>query len=146
VTTRTWNDLSRAMAAAALAVVIVLGSAFLWIGVPVLGFWLAGELTTTSQGYLFFVLPVVPVTMVAFGWLLYRLNAVYETLRGTEADDAPARSSWLGSLSGEREQMRRARVRRTLVDVAMTASAVTAMVLLVAWFFLFASAPLGPMQ
>ena len=134
------------MAAAALAVVIVLGSAFLWIGVPVLGFWLAGELTTTSQGYLFFVLPIVPVTMVACGWLLYRLNAVYEGLVGIEAGEARSRAAWLGSLSGEREQARRVRSRRTLIDVAMTVSAVTAMVLLVGWFFLLANSPLGPMQ
>ncbi len=139
-------DILRGMAAAGLAVAIVAGCAFLWIGIPVLGFWIAGEITTTAQGYLFFVLPTIPVAMVAFGWLLYRLNGVYENVREVEPDAGPTRSAWLGSLSGEREQMRRARTRRTLIDVAMTVSAVGAMVLLVLWFFVFASAPLGPMQ
>ncbi len=144
--TRSAPELLRGLGAAGLAVAIVVGCAFLWIGIPVLGFWLAGELTTTSQGYLFFVLPAIPAAMIGFGWLLYRLNAVYEGLVGIEAGEARSRAAWLGSLSGEREQARRARSRRTLIDVAMTVSAVTAMVLLVGWFFLLANSPLGPMQ
>jgi hypothetical protein len=141
---RAWNELPRTLAVAGLAVAVVAGSAFLWVGIPWLGFWLAGQLTVNNQGFLFFALLGVPVAMLAFGWVLYRVNAVYEQLTGGASDTGP-RAAWLGSLSGEREEFRRARARRTLIDVAMTASAVIAMILLVAWFFLFDS-PLGPMQ
>ena len=36
-----------------LAVAVVLGSAAMWIGIPLGGLWLAGELTSTAQGFLF---------------------------------------------------------------------------------------------
>jgi hypothetical protein len=134
------------MAAAFLAVFICIGSAFLWIGVPVLGFWLAGELTSSQQGFLFFVLLSIPVSMVGFGWLLYRMNGVYESLRGTERQGGAPRSAWNRSLSDERSKSRRARAPRSLIDVAMTASAVTAMVLALIWFFFFAETILAPMQ
>ena len=38
----------------------------------------------------------VPAAMVAFGWLLYRLNALYEGLHGAP-EGPPARSAWLVS-------------------------------------------------
>ena len=47
------HDIAMRIAAAALAVAIVLGSLFLWIGVPVLGMWVAGQVTTSSVGFLF---------------------------------------------------------------------------------------------
>jgi hypothetical protein len=143
---RALSDLSRRITVSALAVAVVAGSAFLWIGIPWLGLWLAGRLTVDNQGFLFFALLAVPVAMLAFGWVLYRVNAVYERAAGRDPAQAGDRARWLGSLSGEREQFRRARAPRALVDVAMTASAVTAMCLLVVWFFFFASSPLGPMQ
>ena len=49
------------------------------------------------------------------------------------------------SLSEERAGYRRARAPRPLVDVAMTASAVTALVLLLVWFFFIAEMQLAPM-
>ena len=42
-TPHSWSE---RVAVAALAVVIVLGSALVWIGVPVAGLWLAGRITT----------------------------------------------------------------------------------------------------
>ena len=128
----------RAAAVAALAVAIVAGSAFLWIGVPVLGLWLAGELTSSAQTFLFAALGGIPTAMVACGWLLYRLNAVYEGLRGEERAPGSQRSGWLVSLSDERAPHRRARAPRPLIDVAMTVSAVAALVLMVVWFFFIA--------
>ena len=121
-----------------LALAIVAGSAFLWIGIPLLGFWLAGELTTTNQGFLFAALGGVPLAMVVFGWLLYRLNDLYVGLQGDERQAAARRAAWLVSSSDERGRLRRARAPRSLIDVSMTASAVTALVLLVIWFFFFA--------
>ena len=127
----------RQLAAACLAVVIVAGSALLWIGVPIAGFWVAGQLTTTAEGFLLFVLGAVPLAMVLAGWGLYRVSARYEALRGGDPGEA-GRPAWLLSLSEERPKVRRRRARRTLIDVAMTASIVTALVLLVTWFFFLA--------
>ena len=117
------------------AVVIVVGSAILWIGIPLLGLWLAGEFTTDAQGFLFATLGGIPLAMVAFGWLLYRVNDVYE--RGRAGPGAPAHSAWLISSSEERAQSRRARAPRRLIDVAMTVSVSLALVGVTIWFFFF---------
>jgi hypothetical protein len=122
------------LAVAALALVVVAGSAFIWIGVPVLGFWIAGKLTTTSEGFLLVVLAAVPLAMVGCGWLLYRVAAVYERLRGVGGGSS-SRSAWLVSSTDERARLRRARAPRSLIDVAMAVSAVVALILMVVYFF-----------
>jgi hypothetical protein len=122
---------------ALLGVAIVLGSAALWIGIPVGGLWLAGELTTTAQGFLFATLGGIPLAMTAFAWLLYRVNDRYERSRGAEAASGHRRSAWLVSASDERSRVRRARAPRALIDVAMTLSATAALVLMAIWFFFF---------
>ena len=139
------RDIALRIAAAALAVAIVLGSLFLWIGVPLLGMWIAGQVTTSSVGFLFATLGGIPLTMIATGFGIYRLNALYEDIRPGERRAPQSRSAWNVSLSEERAGSRRARAPRPLVDVAMTASAVTALVLLLIWFFFIATMHLAPM-
>ena len=139
------NAIAIRIASAALALAIVVGSLFLWIGVPVLGMWVAGQVTTSSVGFLFACLAGVPLTMVATGFLIYRLNALYEGVRPGDRRAPRGRSAWNVSLSEERAGDRRARAPRPLVDVAMTASAVTALVLLLVWFFFIAEMQLAPM-
>ena len=138
------GTLRRRLAAACLALVIVVGSVVLWIGVPVGGFWLAGRVTTHQQDFLFMVLGAIPLAMVFMGWALYRVNAVYEGLRRHD-DEAGLRSAWLVSLSEERAGVRRQRGRRTLLDVAMTASVSAAIVAALIWFFFFAETRLAPL-
>jgi hypothetical protein len=138
-------SLRRRLAAGVLAVAIVVGSAVLWIGVPLGGFWLAGQITADNVNAALFALLAVPLAMVAFGWLLYRVNAVYERARGGRRRPAGPRSAWLVSYSDERARTRRKRAPRTLIDVAMTASAVTAMALLLFWFFFLAEKPIAPL-
>jgi hypothetical protein len=120
-----------------LAVAIVLGSALLWIGIPFGGLWLAGELTTTAQGFLFATLGGIPLAMTAFAWLLYRVNDSYERSRRVDDRGGRRRSAWLVSSSDERSRVRRARAPRALIDVAMTVSATTALVLMAIWFFFY---------
>jgi hypothetical protein len=120
---------------AALAVAIVVGSAVLWIGIPVLGLWLAGRLTTTAEGFLFATLGGIPLAMVAFGWVLYRVNAAYLRNREPDAGSERRHSAWNVSLSDERGRDRRARAPRRLIDVAMTVSLTIALVLMAIWFF-----------
>jgi hypothetical protein len=97
----------------ALAVLIVAGSVFTWIGVPLAGLYLAAKVTTEPARVLVLALAGIPSAMVVFGFLLFRLGRVYETLRGP----------------GDR---------RPLVDVALVASAWTAVVVMAVWFFVFA--------
>jgi hypothetical protein len=122
---------------ALLGAAVVLGSAALWIGIPFGGLWLAGELTTTAQGFLFATLGGIPLAMTAAAWLLYRVNDLYERSRGAEDGGGRRRSAWLVSSTDERNRIRRARAPRPLIDVAMTVSATTALVLMAIWFFFF---------
>jgi len=122
---------------AVLAVAIVLGSAALWIGIPFGGLWLAGELTSTAQGFLFATLGGIPLAMTAAAWLLYRVNDLYERSRGAVGGAGRRRSAWLVSSSDERNRARRARAPRALIDVAMTVSATTALILMAIWFFFY---------
>jgi hypothetical protein len=129
------RDRLAAVSTALLAVAVVAGSAVLWIGIPVLGLWLAGEFTTTAEGFLFATLGGIPLAMVAFGWVLYRVNSLYEGSRGPDAERERPHSAWLVSLSDERGVSRRARAPRRLIDVAMTVSISIALVLMAIWFF-----------
>ena len=141
---RAWPDMSRTVALAALAICIVLGSLFLWIGIPVGLLWVGGQLTSTNTGFLFAALAGIPLAMTGFGWLLYRLNGIYEGLRG-DAPTGPSRNPLLTSLSAERAGWRRAKAPRRLIDVAMTGSAIAALVLLLVWFFFLAEMHLAPL-
>jgi hypothetical protein len=76
--------------------------------------------------------------MIVYGWLLYRVNDLYVGMRGGEQRAEVGRAAWLVASSDERGKLRRARAPRALIDVAMTASAVAALVLLLVWFFFFA--------
>jgi hypothetical protein len=141
---RTPHSLGERAAVAALAVVIVVGSALVWIGVPVAGLWVAGRVTTDSLRFVMFSLIAIPSTMVALGWLLYRAGSHYERLRGTEPR-ASSPPSWRSSLSEERARDRRRKGGRALIDVSMTASAVTALVVMAIWFFFYATSTLAPL-
>jgi hypothetical protein len=132
------------VAAAGLAVVIVVGSAFLWVGIPVAGFWTIGRLFTDALGAVLFALLAIPVAMVAFGWALYRVSGRYEALRGGEGRRRSP-PSWRVSLGEERAGVRRSKAGRPLIEIAMTVSAVAAMLVMVIWFFFFAESPLSPL-
>jgi hypothetical protein len=141
-----WEEESTAgdrLAAGCLAVVIVVGSALVWIGVPVGGVWLAGRVTGDGIGALLVALLAIPAAMTGVGWLLGRASARYEALRGG-APDVPGPPSWRASLGEERAGNRRARRPRRLLDTAMTISASAALVLLTIWFFFFAELRLSP--
>jgi hypothetical protein len=132
---RVYDRLLEAMSAAALGLLIIAGSAFIWIGLPALGFWVGGQLTSSAEMFLLFVLGAVPLAMVGFGWLLYRVAAVYERARGRDGAGAGPRSAWLVSSTDERARVRRARAPRSLVDVSMAVSAIVALVLMFIYFF-----------
>jgi hypothetical protein len=132
------------VASASLAVVIVLGSALLWIGIPLAGLWVAGRVTPGPLRAMMLALLVIPATMVALGWVLGRASGRYEQLRGT-GPRRPSPPAWRSGLGDERPSERRRKGERRLIDIAMTVSAITAVLVLVVWFFLFAEMRLTPM-
>jgi hypothetical protein len=135
-----WSD---RVAAGFLAVVIVLGSALLWIGVPVAGLWLAGRVTTDALTAVLFALIAIPVAMVVVGWMLYEASARYEALHGG-AGRRRSPPAWRTSLGEERASTRRRAGGRSLIEVSMTVSAVAALLVLTIWFFFFAEFRLSP--
>jgi hypothetical protein len=140
-TPRTWSE---RLAVAWLGLAIVLGSALLWIGVPVAGLWLAGAVMTTPLRAVMFALIAIPATMALLAFGLYRAGDRYERLRGT-GPPASSPPAWRSSLSEERASDRRRKGGRPLIDIAMTASAATATVVLTVWFFFFAESMLSPL-
>jgi hypothetical protein len=133
----------RRLAAAGLAIVIVVGSSVLWIGVPVGGAWVAGRVTSDPVTAFLLALVTIPTAMAGVGWVLSRASARYEAIRGHEPV-APGPPSWRASLGEERAGLRRRKGGRRLIDVAMTISASAALVLLAFWFFFFAELRLSP--
>ncbi|HEX2414796.1 MAG TPA: hypothetical protein VHJ37_06255 [Thermoleophilaceae bacterium] len=126
-----------------LAAGVVVGCGVLWIGIPAASFYLSGRLTSSATGAVLIALILTPAAMVAFGWLLYRINVRYEALRGPHGHrNAPP--AWRGSLGEERRTDRLRQAGRPLIEIAMTVSAIAAMLALLAWF-VFAPLRLGPL-
>lgn len=121
---------------ALLALVIMSGSLVMWIGIPLFWIWLAGQLIDKYPSIYLFALAACPVSMILFGWLLYRVNGLYLEISPPPADVPGAqRSAWLGSLSDNRRPKRR---QATLLDVSMVVSVIIALTVLAVWFFAFA--------
>ena len=108
----------------------------MWIGIPLFWIWIAGQLISEYPSIYMFALAACPMTMIVWGWALYRINAIYLELTPPPAD-APGiqRSAWLGSLSGERKPRRR---QASLLDVSMIISVIIALTAMAVWFFAFA--------
>jgi hypothetical protein len=120
----------------ALAVAIVVGSLAMWIGIPLFWIWVAGRLIDEYPSIYLLALAACPLTMIGWGWMLYRLNAIYVEI-APRPDETPGsqRSAWLGSLSDNRRPRRR---EATLLDVSMIVSVIIALAAMAVWFFAFA--------
>ena len=134
------RSLPLAMYRTALGLVIVVGSLVMWIGIPLFWVWLAGQLIDEYPSIYLLSLAACPLTMILWGWALYRINSVYVELTPPRAE-APGtqRSAWLGSLSGERRPRRR---QATLLDLSMIVSVIIALTAMAVWFFAFADTTL----
>ena len=121
---------------AALAIAIVAGSLAMWVGIPAFWIWIAGQLIDEYPSIYMLALGACPLSMILWGWALYRVNAIYLDLV-PPPPDAPGtqRSAWLGSLSAERTPRRR---QATLLDVSMIVSVIVAVSVMAVWFFAFA--------
>ena len=119
-----------------LAFLIVIGSLITWIGIPLFWVWVAGQLINEYPSIYLLALAACPLTMIIWGWALYRINGIYVEL-APPRQDAPGvqRSAWLGSMSGDRTPRRR---QLTLLDASMVVSVIIALTALAVWFFVFA--------
>jgi hypothetical protein len=133
--------LALTMPAAGLLILLMgIGSVILWIGIPVGWLYLASQLVSSSQptlGPYLLVIFGIPVTMVVFGKLLFRLDRVFERLTGRRSE-TQFRAPWLKSMRGERSVGRR----MTVLEGVMIVSVSLALLAFGAWFFLSAGSPL----
>ena len=128
----------RRPAAIALLVIMSLLSLFLWIGVPLAWMKIASGLPLTYVNFYLLLLVAVPLTMLAVGWVLNRVNRVYVRVSGEE--EHWEHRGWLESQAADRTSRRPLRA----IDVIMACSLALAVLALVVWFFLFAGSPLPP--
>ncbi len=130
------------MTRAVLGTVVVLGSLAMWLGIPLFWIWIAGQLIDEYPSIYMLSLAACPLTMIAWGWVLYRVHGVYVELSPPPPDTpGTQRSAWLGSLSAERKPRRR---QATLLDFSMMLSVLVALIAMAVWFFAFAH-NIGPM-
>ena len=135
-TARSQEELGHRALSAALIVAMSVVSLFMWIGVPLGWLWIAAQVSTDYQTIYLWALFAIPLTMVAVGWVLYRLNAVY--VRISHEPDGPRQTAWLRSQAADRSSSEP----RRAIDVIMACSVGLAMTLLAVWFFFYAGSPL----
>jgi hypothetical protein len=133
------------MAGYLLAGVVVLGSGLLWIAIPIATFWLASRVTSDSVRGVLFALLAIPAAMGIGAWALYRVNGLYESLRG-EGGAPPSPPSWRASLGEERKGLSGPRRPVRLIDLAMTISALIALGLFLIWYFASPDMRLAPLS
>jgi hypothetical protein len=132
--------IGKKLAALILILLMIAGSLVLWIGIPVGWIVLASHLTNSSApslGPYVLLIIGIPVSMFLFGRFLYRLNALYGDVTGSNPD-IQVRAAWLKSMRAERGTARP----RTVLDVVMIASVTVAGVAFLIWFFFFAGSSL----
>jgi hypothetical protein len=136
-----WRTIVTTPIALFLILLMAIGSVFLWIGIPVGWLYLASRMVKTSQptlGPYLLVIFGIPVTMVIWGKLLFKLDSVYSNLTGQQSE-VDFRAPWLKSMRGEREDHRR---KLTVLEMTMVISVSIAVTAFGIWFFLFAGSSL----
>jgi hypothetical protein len=123
-------------------VLMALGSLALWIALPAAWLWVTRDLQSVATRFLIVIAGCV-ITMMAGGWFLFRLEAVYARITGT-AVPALETPRYLRTAAEER----RPRRRLTLLEICLVASALVALAALVVWWVFLADSanPSGPLQ
>ena len=129
------------MVCGVLVALMAVGSLALWTVLPLAWVWLAAAVGGTYFLSYLVALVGAPLTMIALAVGLYRVQNLYARLSGA-SKAMPQRPAWLKSVGGERT-----RRPTTLLDVFLIASAVFAVIALIAWYFGLADAinPTGPL-
>ena len=120
---------------------LALGSLALWIAVPAAWLWATRDFESAGARFVV-ALPGCVLTMIAVGWLLYRLEGIYMRLSGQPVEEHGP-PSWLrmNNDSGVRRPV-------SLLDALLMASALAGVISLVIWWALLADNPnpSGPLQ
>ena len=124
---------------ALIIVVMALGSAAMWVALPVGLVWIASQLTDSTQpsmGPYLLILFGLPIGMTVIGKGLGRLDRMYAEAGG----EMPQRyrPGWTRSMRGERESGRK----WSILDRVMLVSVVLCCIAMAIWFFLFAGSSL----
>ena len=110
--------------------VMLVGCGVLWVGIPIGGFWLAGELTRNAGYHAPLALLLIVPAMFAWAVVLAWINDI-----------------WLSITGGEIVLVRDVPVRRKgPLEILLPACGVLALIALVIWFFVAAEnpGPVGP--
>ena len=113
------------LAAAFLLLMMLAGSGFLWIGIPVGGLWFFSKVTDSWNRHFLLSLTLIPVAMALFAPVLFWLNGLYLRVIG---------------VLGEDDEERRWHTRGPL-EVFLYLGIVIALVALIGWFFFLAKNP-----
>lgn len=122
-----------------LILLMVVGSVFLWIGVPFLWIYGVSHMVKTSQptlGPYLIILVAMPISMWIVGKVLFRLNHLYTRVTG-QSYQVRVQLPWHRSLR-DQNMPRRA----TVLEVVMIGSVSVALLAFGIWFFFFAGSSL----
>jgi hypothetical protein len=122
-----------------LIALMAVGSALMWIGLPVGLIYLASQLTDSTQpsmGPYMLVLFGLPAGMAAIGKGLGSLDRLYARINDEELQRH--RPGWTRSMRGERHSTRR----WTVLDRVMLVSVLVCLAASAVWFFGFAGSSL----
>jgi hypothetical protein len=136
------NGEGRLPARLAIIGLMAIGSVALWIGDPMLWFWITSRLQSTQPTLGPYALAIVGIVLcsVLLGKSLSRLNRLYGRVTGTAATVRIV-VPWRRSYRGESGKDEDARMPVSLLDVVMVISVVLAVLALVAWFVIVNPAP-----
>jgi hypothetical protein len=130
----------------AIIAAMAVGSVAVWVGNPLLWFWLTAKLQSTQARMGPYVLMLVGITFTAvvLGKGLVRLNRLYGKVTGTTSTVRVV-LPWRRSVRGGRSQARETDGRHpvSVLDVVMVVSVTVAVIALVLWFVVVQPAPPG---
>jgi len=127
-------------AALLLVLLMIVGSVFMWVGVPLIWLYVASHATKTSAptlGPYLLVIFAVPISMFVVGKLLFRLNGAYSRVTG-QPYEVRVQLPWHRSLRDQTNPGRRS----TVLEVVMICSVAVAVTAFAIWFFFFAGSSL----
>jgi hypothetical protein len=133
--------LARRAKALGLIALMAVGSALMWLGLPVFWLWLASRLQSGANptlGPYVLVAFGLPLSMAVTGRGLAGLDRSYARTIGFDPNARPTHRPWLKSMRAARDEGHK----RTVLDAVMIASVVVAWTAFGIWFFFFAGSSL----